>query len=112
MDETETLSVSARQPSKKMRLGTHSCLECRKRKIRCIWLVDSENCNGCATRKLRCVEQKYGDVPRDSIPRTKRMRQRIDEMECTIRQIVQRLDDLGLDRAEILRDIDLQLTPF
>jgi hypothetical protein len=95
-----------------MRLGTHSCLECRKRKIRCIWPVESENCNGCAARKLKCVEQKYGDVPRDYIPRTKRMRQQIDEQECTIRQIVQRLDDLGLDRAEILRDIDLQLPPL
>lgn len=37
------------------------------------------------------------------------MRQRINELEGAITQIVQRIDDLGLDTAGILKDIDLPL---
>ena len=39
------------------------------------------------------------------------MRQRISELEGTIGQIVQRLDALGFDTGELLKDLDLEVQP-
>ena len=107
----ETSILRESQPAKKLRKGTHSCLECRRRKIRCIWPPESEECYACIARKLTCVEQTYGAIPRAPFPKTKRMRQRIGELEGTVNQIVERLDNLGLDTTEILKDLDLELQP-
>jgi hypothetical protein len=91
-----------------MRKGTHSCLECRIRKIRCVWPIDSEQCNGCTVRKTRCLEQSFGDVPRPP-PRTKRMRQRIVELEGAICHMIQHMENLGLDTASLLKEVDVEL---
>src|SRR6201986_2482973 len=100
-------SASQERRQKRLRKGTHSCLECRKRKIRCDWPVESPQCDGCASRKVRCVEQAYGDVPRAS-PRTKTMRQRISDLEGAIDKIFRHLDDLGIDIASIHKDFGLE----
>ena len=47
------------RPLKKMRKGTKSCSECRRRKIRCIFKEGSPLCEGCTTRGSQCVGQAY-----------------------------------------------------
>ncbi|KXJ93641.1 hypothetical protein Micbo1qcDRAFT_201609 [Microdochium bolleyi] len=42
---------------KPMRLGTKSCLECRRRKVRCIVAPDATRCRQCILHKIRCVPQ-------------------------------------------------------
>lgn len=51
---------------KKVRKGTRSCWECKRRKIRCIF-ASSENatCIGCQRRRAPCVSQ---DMPEDLSP--------------------------------------------
>lgn len=77
--------------------------------MRCVWPAGSSQCRGCAARKVRCVEQMYGDIPRDTLPKTKTMRERIAELEWALNQLIQRIAALGLDTAGILQDLDFDL---
>ncbi|OQD61439.1 hypothetical protein PENPOL_c017G01112 [Penicillium polonicum] len=44
-----------------MRRGTHSCLACRRRKVRCsFYSPHSNSCDNCARRKTACIPQ--GDI--------------------------------------------------
>ncbi|KAF2090644.1 hypothetical protein K490DRAFT_15370, partial [Saccharata proteae CBS 121410] len=50
---------------KKMRKGTHSCFECRRRKIRCIYTPENQSeCTECFARGSKCIDQETakGDV--------------------------------------------------
>ncbi|KAJ1336174.1 proline utilization trans-activator [Microdochium nivale] len=42
---------------KPMRLGTKSCLECRRRKVRCIVATGTTRCRQCLLHKVRCISQ-------------------------------------------------------
>ncbi|KAJ4328898.1 hypothetical protein N0V84_000686 [Fusarium piperis] len=48
------------RPKKRMRKGTRSCTECRRRKIRCIFLPGSSVCSHCSTRGSTCIDQNEG----------------------------------------------------
>lgn len=78
-----------------MRKGTHSCIECRRRKIRCIWPKTSPKCNFCSNRKEECVEQVYGDVRVLALRRKQRKKsglERIDELARSVGEVLERLD--------------------
>ncbi|KAH8775194.1 hypothetical protein F5883DRAFT_411144 [Diaporthe sp. PMI_573] len=48
---------------RKLRKGTHSCWECKRRKMRCIFVPsDAATCSGCRRRGSQCVSQ---DFPED-----------------------------------------------
>lgn len=48
---------------RKLRKGTHSCWECKRRKMRCIFIPpDVTTCSGCRRRGSQCVSQ---DFPED-----------------------------------------------
>ena len=50
------------RPKKKMRKGTHSCISCRRRKIRCVFLPDAQTCNDCLSRGSQCIDQESADA--------------------------------------------------
>ncbi|KAK9319422.1 hypothetical protein V1517DRAFT_332656 [Lipomyces orientalis] len=50
---------------KRMRKGTRSCTECRRRKIRCIYPPDDRTCFSCKARGSRCVEQSTEGLKND-----------------------------------------------
>src|ERR1700761_221142 len=103
----ETQNLPFHQKTKGLRKGTHSCLECRKRKIRCVWHEGSDICETCTVRKWPCTQQTYDTVPRAATPKTKRMRHRIADLEGALRQIVQRLEESDVDSEKILKGVDL-----
>src|SRR6201996_5995010 len=50
-------------PRKKMRKGTKSCLECRRRKIKCTFEPGRPAiCNECYARGSTCIDQEHGDI--------------------------------------------------
>ena len=51
-------SVSKRR---KLRKGTHSCWECKRRKMKCIFdpLANTAVCNGCRRRGGHCISQEF-----------------------------------------------------
>ncbi|KAJ5771201.1 uncharacterized protein N7511_003252 [Penicillium nucicola] len=47
-------------PRKRMRKGTKSCTECRRRKIRCTFHPDRPGvCNECRSRGTQCIDQEH-----------------------------------------------------
>ncbi|KAH6609823.1 n-terminal binuclear zn cluster-containing dna binding domain-containing [Trichoderma cornu-damae] len=56
--------LSDQKPARRMRLGTKSCAECRRRKIRCVFPPNSSVCHGCSLHQTLCRAQQ--PRPRDA----------------------------------------------
>lgn len=74
---------------KKMRKGTRSCWECKRRKIRCIFASpQAETCIGCERRRTPCVNQ---DLPENLAPATvgnRHLSARIARVEDVMRDLL------------------------
>ncbi|KAF2433302.1 hypothetical protein EJ08DRAFT_658204 [Tothia fuscella] len=100
---------------KKMRKGTHSCFECRRRKIRCIFPPDNPNsCTECFARGSRCVDQEHAETD-IVVDHRKNLRERVARLEALVETLV---DDKTYDKsekhaAEALRSLggEFPLTP-
>lgn len=57
------LDTAAKSPPlkrRKIRKGTQSCWECKRRKIRCTFASPNESvCDGCRSRKVNCISQHF-----------------------------------------------------
>ncbi|CAG5175726.1 uncharacterized protein ALTATR162_LOCUS8185 [Alternaria atra] len=79
MPKEETLPTR-----KKMRKGTHSCFECRRRKIRCIFQPDNPDvCSECFARGSRCIDQEHAN-PEVIVDHRKNLRERVSRLEALI----------------------------
>ena len=103
---------------KKMRKGTRSCLECRRRKIRCVSSSDSKICNGCVSRGTQCVDQEYGDGRPSIADKKKKARER--ELGGLISQVLRNMEENGrasslgeseMTAAEALKRLQSELLP-
>lgn len=85
--QTSSPSNAVPNAPKRMRLGTKSCTECRRRKIRCIYPSSNSACQECILHEAVCREQqpKRNDVPRNGDQ--EKMQQRLDELEIMIRRV-------------------------
>ncbi|KAL1969316.1 hypothetical protein VTN77DRAFT_9508 [Rasamsonia byssochlamydoides] len=88
-------------PRKKMRKGTKSCTECRRRKIRCTFDPGRPNvCNECHSRGSMCIDQEYGTLaPNVSgvLPGDQpySLRERVTQLENVVRDILKRMDQMS-----------------
>ncbi|PVH97793.1 hypothetical protein DM02DRAFT_616265 [Periconia macrospinosa] len=74
---------------KKMRKGTHSCFECRRRKIRCIFPPDNPDvCSECFARGSRCVDQEHAD-PDVVVDHRKNLRERVSRLEALVDSLLE-----------------------
>ncbi|KAF2792735.1 hypothetical protein K505DRAFT_325977 [Melanomma pulvis-pyrius CBS 109.77] len=74
---------------KKMRKGTHSCFECRRRKIRCIFPPDnSDVCSECFARGSRCVDQEHAS-PDVIVDHRKNLRERVSRLEALVDSLLE-----------------------
>lgn len=71
---------------RKLRKGTHSCWECKRRKARCIFSTgDDTICVGCRRRGTNCVNQEESDnEPETKDSATNRRLSRIEGMLATL----------------------------
>ncbi|KAF1815077.1 hypothetical protein P152DRAFT_244678 [Eremomyces bilateralis CBS 781.70] len=77
---------------RKLRKGTHSCFECRRRKIKCIYAENQTVCTECFARGSKCIDQEHADT--DSIvDNRKNLRERVARLESL-------LDTLLTERSE------------
>jgi len=45
---------------RKVRKGTQSCWECKRRKIRCTFVSPRESvCDSCRSRRVKCISQEF-----------------------------------------------------
>ncbi len=74
---------------RKVRKGTQSCWECKRRKIRCTFVAPTEPvCDGCKSRQVKCISQEF----HDEIAGSGRKRGRLDRMEALVAQLSLRLN--------------------
>ncbi|KAM0300530.1 hypothetical protein ACHAPM_006845 [Fusarium culmorum] len=103
MDET-----SAKR--RKVRKGTRSCWECRRRKIKCQFTnEDDPVCVGCTQRETNCVSQEYVPAP-SAAPQDKRLAQRLGRLE----ELMEKFVDNGSEsrkRASIPSPSDSEEAP-
>lgn len=113
-------SGSEDHPRKRMRKGTRSCQECRRRKIRCVFQPDAHVCNGCAPRGTECIEQNLVDTRVTPLEKRKNVRDRLGQLEDMVGQILHKLDtkegpnreSSERDAAEALRSLQSELVPL
>ncbi|KAK4451966.1 hypothetical protein QBC34DRAFT_400027 [Podospora aff. communis PSN243] len=85
---TEVAEPEAKR-RRKIRKGTRSCWECKRRKIRCNF--DSEAaavCNGCQNRGTKCVSQEFPEEASAPADRSRQMGERIVRVEALVEQLV------------------------
>lgn len=80
-------SPSGSAPKKrKVRKGTQSCWECKRRKIRCTLASSADAvCDGCKSRQTKCIGQEYQDDP---APAASHKADRLGRMESIIEDLV------------------------
>ncbi|KAM0258935.1 hypothetical protein ACHAQJ_003591 [Trichoderma viride] len=74
---------------RKIRKGTRSCWECKRRKIRCVFDNAAEDalCFGCQRRGTTCVSQEFPEEERSG-GRARQMGDRIVRVEALVEQLV------------------------
>lgn len=85
-------------PRKKMRKGTKSCIECRRRKIKCTFEPGRPAvCNECFARGSTCIDQEYGDVQaftqNSSSSDASSLKERVSQLEDLVKQVLHRLPE-------------------
>ncbi len=90
-------------PRKKMRKGTKSCLECRRRKIKCTFEPGSTAvCQECYARGSTCIDQEHGDPQAANstaaTDQTYSLRERVTQLEGLVKEVLNRLPEGG-DRS-------------
>ncbi|KAL1631977.1 hypothetical protein SLS56_004182 [Neofusicoccum ribis] len=94
---------------KKMRKGTHSCFECRRRKIRCIFSDEHPGeCTECFARGSRCIDQEHAD-PESIVDNRKNLRERVAKLEALIESLLD--DRSATGAAEALRKLGADVLP-
>lgn len=79
-----------RPDRQKIRKGTKSCWECKRRKARCIFSTENETCDGCQRRGTRCIGQEQPDPGGSS-----QTGDRLSRIEDLLAQVLERLSDNG-----------------
>lgn len=74
---------------RKVRKGTHTCWECKRRKVRCIFASPGDSvCIGCTKRCLPCVSQEFPEDPTAPTVKSRLVGDRIVRVEAMIQQLV------------------------
>jgi hypothetical protein len=87
-DSRVTSKVHNNGVQKLPRKGTRSCLECRRRKLRCIYSQEGSICHECLARGVRCIGQGTSD--RDIFAEKKKpIETRVERLERLMEQFLE-----------------------
>ncbi|KAE8143637.1 hypothetical protein BDV38DRAFT_276721 [Aspergillus pseudotamarii] len=104
MHPTSTPPEDQQPPRKKIRKGTRSCWECKRRKVRCHFVSDGdESCRECLARGTPCRSQ---DLPEPESTRESdrsSLNDRLSRVESLLERVIRRLDAIGgAEEARVL----------
>ncbi|KAJ5627896.1 hypothetical protein N7490_010124 [Penicillium lividum] len=100
----DSLTDAQGPPRKRMRKGTRSCMECRRRKIRCTYDSDRcETCNECRLRGSKCFDQEHGSEDPSAPSERYSLRERVSYLETVVVNLAKRLDQTNavISKSEI-----------
>lgn len=79
---------------RRVRKGTRSCWECRRRKMKCVFRSPADPiCISCQRRGAECVGQQFPEVVSNSLDRSLQMGDRVVRVEALVEQLLQRAPD-------------------
>lgn len=79
---------------RRVRKGTRSCWECRRRKMKCIFRSPADSiCISCQRRGAECVGQQFPEVVSTSLDRSLQMGDRVVRVEALVEKLLQRAPD-------------------
>ncbi|ENI05879.1 hypothetical protein COCC4DRAFT_22906 [Bipolaris maydis ATCC 48331] len=106
MPKEETLPTR-----KKMRKGTHSCFECRRRKIRCIFQPENPDvCSECFARGSRCIDQEHAN-PDVIVDHRKNLRERVSRLEALVDSLLEEKTVKSESRSQSIADTSSPKAP-
>lgn len=74
---------------KKLRKGTRSCWECKRKKIKCIFKSDGNvKCETCFRRGTNCVSQ---DLPDEALPGGDQLHDRLGRVESLLTDLTEKV---------------------
>jgi hypothetical protein len=89
-DTPEEVSPEAKR--RKIRKGTRSCWECKRRKIRCNFSSAADQvCIGCSRRGTHCVSQEYPEEASRPAEKGELIGDRIVRVEALVEQLVKQV---------------------
>jgi hypothetical protein len=97
-------------PRKGMRRGTHSCYECRKGKVRCIFSGDSATCERCAAKGKRCTEQRRELLQAAALDTREGLRERVARLESLLQASTRDHDNAAVEHNSSRSEFDPQDT--
>ena len=98
-------------PSRRpMRKGTHSCLECRQRKIRCVSEPHARKCSSCFRKALHCTEQELRRSRSPNHSERKITRNRAYEHETKLEELLRSNSRINNDIRP--QDLDKRVESF
>lgn len=95
----EGVGAEAGPESKRRRIrkGTRSCWECKRRKIRCNFGAETDAvCIGCQRRGTSCISQEYPEEALLPADKGRQMGDRIVRVEALIEQLVKKVGADGI----------------
>lgn len=87
MAESNSGNTACHPTPKRMRLGTRSCTECRRRKVRCIFEANSQICRQCALHGAVCTAQQPGRIHHGISEQDYAAQRRMEKLEAMVRHI-------------------------
>ncbi|EFR00359.1 hypothetical protein MGYG_03361 [Nannizzia gypsea CBS 118893] len=97
--DTDTSLHDQEPQRKKMRKGTKSCYECRRRKIRCTYAASRPGiCNECHARGSSCIDQEHAPLRPEAAKlrigdQSYSLRERVAALEHTVSNLVKQMDE-------------------
>ncbi|CAK7217209.1 hypothetical protein SCUCBS95973_003068 [Sporothrix curviconia] len=83
------MDASPEPKRRKVRKGTHTCWECKRRKVRCTFASPGDAvCIGCTKRCLPCVSQEFPEDQTTATVKSRLVGDRIVRVEAMIQQLV------------------------
>lgn len=90
------------RPRKRLRKGTRSCWECKRRKVRCLFAGAADvNCQGCRRRGTACISQDLPDDPGPSghAGNTVGVEERLGRVEALVEHLAAQLVKEGIPKG-------------
>lgn len=104
MSSPRSRPVSNNRPHKRLRLGTKSCRECRRRKIRCIFESQGKQCKECLIHDVECIPQKPADAqakPAKPDVENQDVQQKIQGLEEMVHRLWRAMDSRAGTRSSL-----------
>lgn len=93
-DQEHEIDGGPQTKKRKVRKGTRSCWECRRRKMKCIFGSPADTiCVSCKRRGAKCVDQQLPEQISTPLDRSLQMGDRVVRVEALVEQLLKRMSN-------------------